>query len=55
MSERETKEKVEKELAAPLEQVETARVDAVNEYKASQPFIYFCGGYYGEWFKDCLK
>ena len=55
MSERETKEKVEKELTALLEQVETARADAANEYKASQPFIDFYGGYYGEWFKDCLK
>ena len=55
MSEQEAKEKVEKELAAPLEQVETARADAVNEYKASQPFIDFCGGYYSEGFEDCLK
>jgi len=35
--------------------VETARIDAVNEYKASQPFIDFYGGYYGEGFEDCLK
>ena len=35
--------------------METARADAVNEYKASQPFIDFCGGYYGEGFEDCLK
>ena len=35
MSEQEVKEKVEKELTTLLEQVETARVDAVNEYKAS--------------------
>ena len=34
-SEQEAKEKVEKELIALLEQVEMARVDAVNEYKAS--------------------
>ena len=35
--------------------METAKADAVNEYKASQPFIDFCGGYYSEGFKDCLK
>ena len=34
-SEQEVKEKVEKELTTLLEQVETARVDAINEYKAS--------------------
>ena len=55
MSEQEAKEKVEKELAALLEQVELARADAVNKYKASQPFIDFCGGYYGKGFEDCLK
>ena len=32
-----------------------AKVDAGNEYKASYPFIDFCGGYYGEGFEDCLK
>ena len=55
MSEQEAKEKVEKEPMALLEQVETARADAVNEYKDSQPFIDFCGGYYSEGFEDCLK
>jgi len=35
MIEQETKEKVEKEMMALLEQMETARPDAVNEYKAS--------------------
>ena len=54
-SEREAKEKVNKEPTVLLEQVEMARADAVNEYKASQPFIDFCGGYYGEGFEDCLK
>ena len=34
-SEQEAKEKVNKELTTLLEQVETARVDAINEYKAS--------------------
>ena len=54
-SEQEAKEKVDKELTALLEQVEMARVDAGYEYKASYPFIDFCGGYYGEGFEDCLK
>ena len=54
-SEQEVKEKVEKELTTLLEQVEMARADTVNEYKAFQPFIDFCGGYYGEGFEDCLK
>ena len=54
-SEQEAKEKVDKKLTALLEQVEMAKVDAGNEYKASYPFIDFCGGYYGEGFKDCLK
>ena len=46
ISERETNERVEKELTTLLEQVETAKADAANEYKASQPFIDFYGGYY---------
>ena len=54
-SEQEANEKVDKEPTVLLEQVEMARADAVNEYKASQPFIDFCGGYYGEGFEDCLK
>lgn len=53
--EQETKVTVEKELMTLLEQVETARADAVNEYKASQPFIDFCTGYYGDGFEDCLQ
>ena len=51
-SEQEAKEKVEKELMALLEQVDTAKANVINEYKASQPFIDFCGGYYGEGFED---
>ena len=35
--------------------MELARADAVNKYKAFQPFIDFCGGYYGKGFEDCLK
>ena len=54
-SEQEVKDKVEKELMTLLEQVETARANAINEYKASQSFIDYCGGYYSERFEDCLK
>ena len=46
---------VEKELAALLDQVETARVDAVAEFKTTQSFINSCAGYYGDGFEDYLK
>ena len=36
-------------------QVETARADAIAEFKASQPFIDACVVYYGDGFEDCLK
>ena len=35
--------------------METAKADAVNEYKASQSFIDSCDGYYGVGFEDCLR
>ena len=35
--------------------METARVDAIKEFKASQPFIDSCAIYCGDRFKDCLK
>jgi len=35
--------------------VETAKANVINEYKASQPFIDLCVGYYSEGFEDCLK
>ena len=54
-NEQEAKEKVEKELMALLEQVDTTKANVINEYKASQPFIDFCGGYHGEGFEDWLK
>ena len=53
--EQEAKATVEKELTALLGQVEMARVDAVKEFKASQPFIDSCAVYYGDGFEDCLK
>ena len=35
--------------------METTRVDAVKEFKTSQPFIDSCSIYYGDGFEDCLK
>ena len=46
---------MEKELTALCEQVETAKADAITEFKASQPFIDACAVYYGDGFEDCLK
>lgn len=46
---------MEKELTTLLGQVEMARADVVNEFKASQPFIDSCAIYYGDGFEDCLK
>ena len=51
----EEKINLEAELMAICGQVETARVDAITEFKASQPFIDTCAIYYGDGFKDCLK
>ena len=35
--------------------MEMTRVDAVKEFKTSQPFIDSCSIYYGDGFEDCLK
>ena len=35
--------------------METARANAVREFKTSQPFIDSCTLYYGDRFEDCLK
>ena len=51
----EEKINLEAELMAICGQVETARADAITEFKASQPFIDTCAIYYGDGFKDCLK
>ena len=45
----------EKELTTLLGQVETAKADAVKEFRASQTFIDACAKYYGDGFEDCLK
>ena len=46
---------LEAELTAICGQVKTAKVDAITEFKASQPFIDACVVYYGDRFEDCLK
>ena len=51
----EAKTNLEAELTAIFGQVEMARVDAIAEFKASQPFIDACAAYYGDGFEDCLK
>ena len=51
----EAKEMAEKELATLLGQVETAKTDAVKEFKDSQAFVDSCAEYYGVGFEDCLK
>ena len=53
--EQEAKETMEKELAALLSQVETAKADAVKEFRASQTFVDSCADYYGDEFEDFLK
>ena len=53
--EQEAEAAIEKKLIAFLRQVETARADAMKEFKASQPFIDSCAIYYGDEFEDCLK
>ena len=42
-------------MTAICRQIEMARVDAIAEFKASQPFIDACAVYYGDRFEDCLK
>ena len=53
--EQEAKASLEKELTALLEQVETAKADAVTKFKALHPFIDSCAVYYGDRFEDCVK
>jgi len=51
----EEKANLKVELTAICGQVETARADAIIEFKASQPFIDACVVYYSDGFEDCLK
>ena len=53
--EQDAKETAEKELATLLGQVETAKSDAMKEFRASQTFIDSYAEYYGDGFEDCLK
>ena len=46
---------MEKELTTLLGQVETAKVNTVEEFKASQTFIDSYAIYYDSEFEDCLK
>ena len=43
------------ELASLREQMERAKVNAMADFKASQPFIDACAVYYSDGFEDCLK
>ena len=51
----EAKEAAEKEFTALLDQVETAKANAMKEFRASQTFIDSCAEHYGDGFEDCLK
>ena len=54
-NDQEAKETAEKELMALLGQVETAKADAVKEFKNLPAFIDSCAKYYGVGFEDRLK
>ena len=49
------KQKLQEEVTALREKVETARIDVVQKFKSSQSFIDSCADYYGTSFDDCLK
>ena len=49
------KQKLQKEVTALQEKVETAGTDAIQKFKTSQSFIDSCADYYGTGFDDCLK
>ena len=49
------KQKLQDEVTALQEKVEMAGTDAIQKFKASQPFIDSCADYYGIGFDDCLK
>ena len=49
------KQKLQEEVTALQEKVETAGTDAVQKFKTSQSFIDSCVDYYGTRFDDCLK
>ena len=49
------KQKLQEEVMALLEMVETAGTDVVQKFKTSQLFIDSCADYCGTGFDDCLK
>ena len=49
------KQKLQEEVMALREKVETVRTDAVQKFKTSQLFNDSCADYYGTRFDDCLK
>ena len=49
------KQKLQEEVTALQEKVETAETDAVEKFKTSQSFIDSCADKYGTGFDDCLK
>ena len=49
------KQKLQEEVTALREKVETARTDVVQKFKTLQLFIDSCADYYGTGFDDCLK
>ena len=49
------KQKLQEEVTALREEVETAGTDAVQKFKMLQSFIDSCVDYYGTGFDDCLK
>ena len=49
------KQKLQEEVTALREKVETTGTDAVQKFKTSQSFIDSCADYYGTRFEDCLK
>ena len=49
------KQKLQEEVTALREKVETVGTDAIQKFKTSQSFIDSCADYYGTGFDDCLK
>ena len=49
------KQKLQEEVMALCEKVETAGTEAVQKFKTSQLFIDSCADYYGIGFDNCLK
>ena len=48
-------DKLQEEVTALGEKLQTAGADAIRDFKASQSFIDSCAGYYGTGFDDCLR